>query len=529
MRLLSHDDLDFGLAWRRTRHRVRAEALDIPDRLPFEVLDRVFKDVGPPPARPDHHLAPVTLVGASKKSGLSRQFARLSPVDLVLYQALVDRLAPHIEAALPPRDVVFAYRQTLDLDEDAFAGTPGREAYADQMRTIVEFGFSENYAITADIAGYYMHVDVTELERILLTIAPTEHSVVRDLGRLLAGWQQLGVRGLPQGVRPSAPLANLYLASLDEMLNQRSVRHVRWLDDMVVATSTFSHARELLDLIERCLYDVGLTLAADKTRIHRYDVAVTESEPAADRLRRRKGQRKAEHNQWLEEAAAWMDYPPDEAQLPHPEELDREVVVEQFTELIAKLGEVDLPAKFQPDVIAALRELSSLEAPVALDAFPLLLRRAPDLTAEAFRYLTKVIKHDAIAVTDVFLQLLGRDEFMRDGEKLALCAGVLALPQGVAPQLAPGLAVWALEDDHALVRARSLLAWGAQSADSDFSVADDFWLTAAPPWRPYVMVAIQGKRKAHRNRRYDAWSAQGRFLAHLADTLRRTPIAFRKL
>lgn len=105
MRIRSHGTLDFPLAWRRVRGWARGGGADIPDRLPFEILDRLYPEVGPPAPVAHHHVAPVTLVTSSKKSGLARPFARLSPTDLTLYQALVDRLAPSIEAVLAPRNV----------------------------------------------------------------------------------------------------------------------------------------------------------------------------------------------------------------------------------------------------------------------------------------------------------------------------------------------------------------------------------------------------------------------------------------
>lgn len=82
------------------------------DRLPFEVQDRLENDA--PSIEADHHVSAVTIVMASKKSGTFRPFARFNPIDLMLYQALVDRLAPTIESTLHRRDQVMAYRQTLD-------------------------------------------------------------------------------------------------------------------------------------------------------------------------------------------------------------------------------------------------------------------------------------------------------------------------------------------------------------------------------------------------------------------------------
>lgn len=105
VQLRSLDMLDLPLAWRRLLFRVR-RFIDVPDRLPFEILDRLTEHRLS--LRADHHLRPVHTVMATKGSGTVRPFARLSPLDLLLYQALVDALAPDIEAALGRHDRVFA-------------------------------------------------------------------------------------------------------------------------------------------------------------------------------------------------------------------------------------------------------------------------------------------------------------------------------------------------------------------------------------------------------------------------------------
>jgi hypothetical protein len=113
----------------------RGGTIDLPDRLPFEAMHRLY-DHGPRP-EVHHHLGPVTVVMSSKKSGTSRPFARLDAVDLTLYQALVDKLAPEIEAALPARDRVFAYRQTVGAEDHAFHGTPSRGDYETRIQAML--------------------------------------------------------------------------------------------------------------------------------------------------------------------------------------------------------------------------------------------------------------------------------------------------------------------------------------------------------------------------------------------------------
>jgi hypothetical protein len=501
--------------------------MDVPDRLPFEALARVYRD-RPPTIAAEHHLSPVSLVMSSKSSGTSRPFVRASPRDILLYQALVDRLATDIEAALPKRDVVFAYRQTLEPHDNAFAGTPSRTAYHKQISLILDDLFGSTYSLTADIAGYYFHVDVDELERLLLTRS-REVDVIADLAELLRGWQMLGVRGLPQGLRPSAPLGNMFLLPLDQLLLKHDIQYVRWMDDLVIGADGFHEARRIQDEIERLLYGRGLTLAADKTRILRWDVAIRESEDAKEHLARLKRSRRESAEAFAAEAMTWADYPPDEPEPIDPAEIDREAAVDAYETLLESLDAVDLPKRFQPRVREVLRDLTALKHPHSLERIPHLLMRSPDLTREAVRYVASVARTAPEDANSVFSELLEADRFMRDIEKLDLCHAILALPKGGGSILAPPLGKLALEAEHPLVRARALLAWGAQSRADDFSVADRFWRSATAQWQPYVLLAVQSKTEDARNERYSRWSSSGRFLGRLVTLLRRSPIGWRKL
>jgi Reverse transcriptase (RNA-dependent DNA polymerase) len=527
MHIRSFELLDFELAWRRVLTWAQGGLIDVPDRLPYEVINRVHK-ARPPRLEQQHHLSPIEVIFSSKKSGTSRPFVRNSPRDVLLYQALLDRLAPGIEKSLPSRDVVFAYRQTINPDKNAFAGTPSRGAYLERLQAILNHPFEAVYSVTADIAGYFFHIDIDELERRLLTIS-AEVDAVRDVADLLRGWQSLGVRGLPQGLRPSSPLGNIFLLPLDRMLLDHGLTHVRWMDDFVIAASSFHEARSIQDEVERVLYQLGLTLASDKTRILRWDVAIEESEDAKDELARLKESRRRGAEDLAAEALQWMDYPPDEPEPIDPDQLDLETTIDRYDKLLASLNDVDLPKRFQPRASAALRELKALKHPHALDQIPHLLTRAPDLTRDALNYVAGVSLIEPEVATKVFAVLLGSDRFLRDFEKLELCQAVLALPEGTNEKLAKPLGQWALKAEHRLVRARALLAWGAQSAEHDFSVADKFWRTAKPQWQPYVLVAVQRKNIKERDKRYKSWSSSGRFLDRLSTLLRSQPIAWRKL
>jgi hypothetical protein len=63
----SLDGLDLQSAWTRILAWVRRSVMDVPDRLPFELADRLWD--GTPALDCDHAVQPVQLVLATKLSG----------------------------------------------------------------------------------------------------------------------------------------------------------------------------------------------------------------------------------------------------------------------------------------------------------------------------------------------------------------------------------------------------------------------------------------------------------------------------
>lgn len=529
MKLQSLEELDWSLAWKRVRHWTRQGRPDIADRLPIEALDRVFGDPGPP--RPDiarPQLLPLHLVRGSKKGGLARTFSRISATDLVLYQALVDALAADIEAALPKRDCVFHSRQSLAATDDAYAGTPGRRAYGDAARRLLsDEGFlDDRYAIEGDIAGYYAAIDLTELERILLEISD-KPLIVRDLGALLRGWQNLGVRGLPQGVQPSAPLGNLYLRPLDAALAAHGAQFVRWMDDFIATTESYSDARKLLDELEGTLYPIGLSLAPAKTTLRRCRWGNVEPETAEERLERLKDGNRSSYADWVREATSWTDYPPHDDELLSDEEIDHDTVVESYDALRTKVKE----DRFDDtsDLIAVLRDLAKVAAEdVDLTDLPAIVERVPRATTDVLALAVRAARSRPQDVGVAVAAIVRGTTYHRELERIAICAGALRLPRDCILPLAETFGTWALDDPHPLVRARALLVWGYLDRTS-FDVADAFWASASRDWRPYALVAIQDHPRDERDRRYGLWTAGGGFSAGFARRIRTAPIGWRKL
>ncbi len=522
MQVRSFESLDIGQAWQRVRKWARTAAMEVPDRLPFEVLDRLYGDQGPP-LRPHYEPGPAQLVISSKKSGTVRPFVRLRPTDLILYQALMDQLAPAIESALPPRDQVGAYRQRLQPGDQPFWTTPSNDQFRHNLREAI-IAHEDSYVLESDISGYFLGIQLIQLKAALLDTSDRA-DVVYDLVDLLTQWQTSGVRGLPQGVRPSSPLGNFYIASLDRAMGERDIAFYRWMDDMWAICDSYSEARRVQDSIEQHLYSLGLTLNGEKTRILKAATAAQKLETAARRFEHQRHRMVQDIVETLEGQGEYLD----EDEIPDDEDIDREATIQHYSSVVASLGGESLPSTFYADMGLAYRRLEQLGDACALDAIPQVLVRAPDLSATAMRYAASLVDNHGTQVVKIFAQVLEKGRFVRDFEKLNSCHKALLLTRGRQPALGQALARLAIDDRHPLIRAKALLAWGLHSPRSDFETADHFLRSSAPEWRVYALVSIQEKDANGRDKRYKDWAGGNDGLGRVAQLLQEDAIPWAEL
>jgi hypothetical protein len=73
--------------------------------------------------------------------------------------------------------------------------------------------------------------------------------------------------GLPQGSPVSGVLANIFMTSFDNALTAAGVEHIRYLDDVSLVARSPEELAAHLNLAMSLLVDLGLELAAEKTRV----------------------------------------------------------------------------------------------------------------------------------------------------------------------------------------------------------------------------------------------------------------------
>ena len=507
--LRSLEKLDLDAAWRRTLYRARARVADVPDRLPFEVVDRFWSATGGPTLQRAHEVRPSLRVPATKAAQpTARPFVRLHPRDLMLYQALVDALIVNIEANLGSRDEIFGYRMSPPEKDDPFDGTP---SWIDFRATLHQLAMNEfdGYVLECDVSSYFMNIDVAELGRRLLE-AMCDGDVVRDLEALLEHWRHEGIRGLPQGVPPSSPLANFFLARADNIIRQANLPFVRFMDDIAVITPTYQSARRILDELEAHLYGEGLSLGGGKTKISRVENVLSRLTP------------EDEVEFFIESIRDAGEYAPDDAEL---QELQLEQVCAIFDRAHQALADDDYR---RSEFTFAFQQLARHKSPHAVAALPGVLLRMPGLTAPACRYLETVASSSPAAVLAT-LEKITDARFHRSQEWLHLLRACQRLPSDTGIEIAPRLKDLAETHVHELVRARALLSWGRLSHADEFDLVDSFMEKEGRRWYSYAVVAVQGKETSGRNTRYDEWGKEGRSLAWLVDSVRGQPFAWSKI
>jgi hypothetical protein len=181
----------------------------------------------------------------------------LGPEDDAAYRAAVGPLVGRIERSLGPE--VMAVRATPDDAGWTLAPWgPARTAWRGTIRRAILDAPGATFA-AADVRDCFASIS---LQTITALLGPGGEQAVA----LLRRFHERGVRGLPVGPEPSAVLANAALSRLDRAIRSAGVRHLRWVDDIVL----WGHADEVrtaMAAMRTAGEAIGLELHRDKTRV----------------------------------------------------------------------------------------------------------------------------------------------------------------------------------------------------------------------------------------------------------------------
>ena len=207
---------------------------------------------------------PLRRVGVHR-DGVVRWLTVLPPDARATYRGLVAAVAPRIESSLRP--CVLANRvQAASADPPLLRLRPWRAERRAFQSALGRLAAHDAVLAFADVRSCFpsvlADVVVGALERI--GCAP---GAVEDVSAFLGRLERAGIAGLPVGPEPSAVLANAVLSTADEALAADGYRHLRWVDDVVIAAADEASAMRGVATFADALGGLGLSLNADKTRV----------------------------------------------------------------------------------------------------------------------------------------------------------------------------------------------------------------------------------------------------------------------
>jgi len=194
-----------------------------------------------------------------------RWATQIEPIWNAYYLALLISIADQIEEQRIPEDqkIVFSYR--YDWNE-AEAKLFSDSTWNNYRRHAVELSKYNKYVVVTDIADFYPRIYHHRIENALLRL-PSPRDIPKRVMKLLSSFSRNVSYGLPIGGPASRILAELALNATDFQLVRRKVQFCRYADDYCIFCKDKSEAYRILVLLSEKLYNEGLALQKNKTRI----------------------------------------------------------------------------------------------------------------------------------------------------------------------------------------------------------------------------------------------------------------------
>lgn len=214
-------------------------------------------------------------IDVAKENYATRRAIVMDPIDRLVYQTLTDCISKSLAAEF--KQWVFGWR--LERDEPS-AGQYVKNAvewraYIERLSGMTWF----DLALSTDVVSFFASVPV---ERLCETIQGRArvNKITDRLTDMLRGWSRVqGRAGIPQRSLASALLANMYLASVDQILDKYSPRIegfgfqrcCRWMDDMWIFGHRLGELRRAQLEIQHALRELDLDMNLAKTDVTERD------------------------------------------------------------------------------------------------------------------------------------------------------------------------------------------------------------------------------------------------------------------
>ncbi len=208
----------------------------------------------------DYNPSMIKRVGIPKSNGKVRYLGIKEPIDKIVEQAIYQILEPILTAKFHNNSNGF------------IKGRSTARCIAQFTNYIVRDKLY--YVIDLDIKGFFDNVNHGKLLKQLWSCGVRDKNLLSLISKMLkAEILNVGVpdKGTPQGGILSPLLANLVLNELDwwlESKSAKSIRFVRYADDVKILCPTYSIARDMLEKVSKWLNKrLSLEISDEKTKI----------------------------------------------------------------------------------------------------------------------------------------------------------------------------------------------------------------------------------------------------------------------
>lgn len=277
--------LDKDLAFKRIARDIRSDFIFAPH---FNVIllhaqEELYNSLSQKLTSKFSPKLPIT-IEVPKPNGFSRPGSILYPHERLVYQMIVDYIAPFGEAQINRNQVFSNVLIRPEDDENGSMFESSGKSYESFKEKIQELallgGFT--HALRADVASFfdrlYQHV-------IINLLGPTGASThaVSFLDKFLLAQTQKDSHGIIQGVFPSDFLGNFYLCAVDSEHDLENISYVRYVDDIYIFFRSELDAIRHRVKLSVLLRKDGLTLNEAKTKLFEIDELI-QDETEIDRL-----------------------------------------------------------------------------------------------------------------------------------------------------------------------------------------------------------------------------------------------------
>jgi Reverse transcriptase (RNA-dependent DNA polymerase) len=212
-------------------------------------------------------LAPVGYTGY-------RWASQLDPLWNAYYLSLIIEMGPAIEGARIPvsEETIFSYRFMKPTEDGGIFDTNVNwRAFMEKSQNVASLK-SENgdstypFVLVCDISDFYSRIYHHRIENALKWLKTKPETVKRivDILQVFSGTVSYG---LPVGGPASRLLAELALNSVDKLLRGEGIRYCRFVDDYRIFCTSKEEAYQRLIFLSEKLFNEGLSLQKNKTRI----------------------------------------------------------------------------------------------------------------------------------------------------------------------------------------------------------------------------------------------------------------------